>query len=186
MAHELLKEYHDHEWGSPIFNDQKLFEYLTLEGAQAGLSWLTVLKKREYYKRAYHDFSIDRVAAFTEEEQEELLTNRDLIQHKLKLNSVIHNANCIIKIQMEHGSFSNFIWSFVDHKTIVNQWASSKEVPSKNAISEKMSKSLKAHGFKFVGPTICYSFMQATGLVHDHTTDCFKFENFSGDKNKEP
>ncbi|MFD2511723.1 DNA-3-methyladenine glycosylase I [Halalkalibacter alkalisediminis] len=173
--HELLKKYHDQDWGVPIYCDQKLFEYLTLEGAQAGLSWLTVLKKREHYQKAFHNFSIERVAAFTTKELEELLKNQHLIQHQLKLKSVIHNANCVLKIQEEFGTFSYFLWSFVDHTTIVNQWTSHLDVPSYNTLSETLSKSLKSHGFKFIGPTICYSFMQAAGMIHDHTAECFKF-----------
>jgi DNA-3-methyladenine glycosylase I len=174
-GHELLKDYHDCEWGIPVKDDQKLFEYLTLEGAQAGLSWLTILKKREYYQQAFYHFEIERIAEMSIDDLEELYTNQNLIKNKLKLKSVIHNAKCVATIQKEYNSFSEFIWSFVDHKPICNQWKSDKYVPSKSEISEKMSKALKSYGFKFVGPTICYSFMQAAGLVDDHIIDCVRF-----------
>ncbi|GAE35183.1 DNA-3-methyladenine glycosylase I [Halalkalibacter akibai] len=173
-AHILLQQYHDIEWGIPCYDDNKLFECLTLEGAQAGLSWLTVLKKKEHYQNAFCKFNIQKVAAFTEEDFQSLLANSHLIQHKLKLKSVSHNANCILVIQEEFGSFSNYLWSFVHHKPIINLWVNQEDVPASTELSQTLSKSLKSYGFKFVGPTICYSFMQAIGMVNDHTIDCFK------------
>ena len=172
--HELEKEYHDKEWGVPVYDDEKLFELLTLEGAQAGLSWLTVLKKRQNYSDLFSSFNIQKVAKYDDNVVKELLENDGIIRNKLKVKSVILNANCILKIQEEFESFSKYIWAFVDYKPIQNTFQTHKDVPAATDISKTLSKALIKRGFKFVGPTICYAFMQAAGLVNDHTTNCFR------------
>jgi len=172
--HELEQDYHDMEWGVPVYNDQKLFELLTLEGAQAGLSWLTVLKKRESFNTLFSDFNIKKVANYNETQIAEILQNPGVIRNKLKIHSVVTNANCIIQVQHEYGSFATYIWSFVNFKPIQNEFQTMKDVPAETDVSKRMSKDLKKRGFKFVGSTICYAFMQAAGLVNDHTSDCFR------------
>ena len=171
---EHEKEYHDNEWGVPLHDDRLLFEFLILEGAQAGLSWSTVLAKRDNYRVAFDNFDPKIVANYTTEKIEELLQNPGIIRNKLKVNSAVTNAKLFLKIVEEFGSFNNYIWNFVDGKPIVNTWKSSKEVPATTPISDAMNKDLKKRGFKFVGSTICYAFMQATGMVNDHTIDCFR------------
>lgn len=171
--------YHDDEWGVPITNDQKLFEFLILEGAQAGLSWSTVLKKRENYRLAFAHFDPKQVALFDEQKQLELKQNPGIIRNKLKIASTITNARLFLDIQAEYGSFSSYIWQFVDGQPIQNQWQNLEQVPATTPQSETMSKELKKRGFKFVGSTICYAFMQATGMVNDHTTDCFLHDSIS-------
>lgn len=168
------KEYHDKEWGIPIYDDRLLFEYLILEAAQAGLSWSTILAKRENYQIAFDNFEAEKIAKYTQTKIDELITNKGIVRNKLKINATIVNAKIFLKVQEEHGSFSNYIWSFVDGKTIQNNWNSINDVPAKTDISDKMSKTLKKRGFKFIGSTICYAFMQATGMVNDHTTSCFR------------
>lgn len=166
-------EYHDQEWGKPLHDDRLLFEFLILEGAQAGLSWLTILKKRDGYRKAFDQFDASKIARYTPKRVEKLLTNPDIVRNRLKITSTLQNAKCFLEVQKEFGSFDRYIWSFVGGKTILNHWRTLKEVPSKTAESDAMSKDLKKRGFKFVGSTICYAFMQATGMVNDHTTDCF-------------
>jgi DNA-3-methyladenine glycosylase I len=168
----LYIQYHDEEWGVPQHDDRHLFEMLTLEGAQAGLSWITVLRKRENYRKAFDHFDPRRVAAYTEEKVLELLANPGLIRNRLKIQSTIKNANGVLALQKEFGSLDSFLWSFVDGKPIQNSWAERGSVPASTEISDKMSKDLKKRGFGFVGTTICYAFMQATGMVNDHVTDC--------------
>lgn len=172
----LYMAYHDEEWGVPVHDDQRLFEFLILEGAQAGLSWITVLRKRENYRLAFDKFDYHKVAKYTEDDIERLLANEGIIRNKLKLKSAIKNAQGVLAIQAEFGSFDRYIWRFVDGVTVQNNWPSLAEVPAKTPISELMSKDLKKRGFNFVGPTICYAFMQATGMVNDHTTDCFRYK----------
>lgn len=172
----LYIDYHDNEWGVPVHDEQRLFEFLTLEGAQAGLSWITVLKKRENYRLALDGFNYKKIANYTQEDVARLLENKGIIRNKLKINSIIKNAKAFINIQQTHGSFDAYIWQFVEGKSIQNNWQSLKDVPAQTAISELISKDLKKQGFNFVGPTICYAFMQAIGMVNDHTTDCFRFE----------
>lgn len=169
--------YHDDEWGVPLTNDQKLFEFLILEGAQAGLSWSTVLKKRQNYRQAFADFDPKQVALFDYQKQEELKQNSGIIRNKLKIASAITNARLFLDIQIEYGSFSSYIWQFVDGQPIQNQWQNLEQVPATSPQSEAMSKALKKLGFKFVGSTICYAFIQATGMVNDHTTDCFRHKS---------
>ncbi len=169
----LYYEYHDKEWGVPVHDDSELFEYLTLEAAQAGLSWATVLNKREGYRKAFDNFDIGKVARYDEKKIASLLDNPDIIRNKLKVNATVINAGRILEMQKEFGSFDAYIWSFVDGKTIQNQWQLMEDVPAKTDLSDAMSKDLKKRGFKFIGTTICYAFMQATGMVNDHTVDCF-------------
>jgi len=167
-------QYHDEEWGVPLHDDRLLFEFLILEGAQAGLSWSTILNKREAYRQAFDHFEIEKVARYSEEKIQALLQNKGIVRNKLKINAAVNNARRVIEVQAEYGSFDAYIWSFVEGKPIKNQWQTQADVPANTAISEAMSKSLKQKGFKFVGSTICYAFMQATGMVNDHEVSCFR------------
>ncbi|MFC2947882.1 DNA-3-methyladenine glycosylase I [Virgibacillus sediminis] len=168
-------QYHDEEWGRPVHDDRKLFEMLTLEGAQAGLNWLTILKRRGAYRQAFDDFHPELISNYEEEKVEELLQNKEIIRNRLKIRSVITNANCFLKVQREFGSFDRYIWQFTGGETMRNEWESHLEIPAYTKESEEMSKDLKKRGFKFVGPTICYAFMQAIGMVDDHTAGCFLY-----------
>ena len=167
--------YHDKEWGRPQHNDQKLFEFLILEGAQAGLSWTTILKRRAGYRTAFSDFDALVVAKYTQKHVEKLLKDKSIIRNKLKINSAINNAKQFLKIQEEFGSFDYYIWGFVNHTPIKNKFKKLSDLPASTEISEKLSTDLKKRGFNFVGPTICYALMQATGMVNDHTSKCFLF-----------
>lgn len=169
----LYIEYHDKEWGVPVYDDRKLFEMICLEGAQAGLSWWTILQKRENYREAFDNFEAEKIVNYTEEKLQSLKENPGIVRNKLKIQSVVTNAQAFLRIQKEYGSFANYIWSFVDNKPIINHWETHEEVPVTTSISDTMSKKLKKDGFKFVGSTICYSFMQAVGMINDHTVDCF-------------
>ncbi len=168
--------YHDKEWGKPQHNDQKLFEFLILEGAQAGLSWTTILKRREGYRKAFSDFDALVVAKYTQNHVEKLLSDKSIIRNKLKITSAINNAKQFLKIQEEFGSFDYYIWGFVNYTPIKNKFKKLSDLPASSKISEKLSKDLKNRGFNFVGPTICYALMQATGLVNDHTSECFLYQ----------
>ena len=174
---DLNIEYHDNEWGIPQHDDTKLFEFLILEGAQAGLSWSTILKRRAGYRKAFSNFDPIKVSKYTSKHVEKLLDNQEIIRNRLKINSAINNAKYFLKIQKEFGSFDKYVWSFVNHKPIINNFKKLSDLPASTSISEKMSKDLKNHGFNFVGPTICYAFMQAVGMVNDHTADCFTKKN---------
>lgn len=165
--------YHDEEWGVPVHDDRTHFEFLTLEGAQAGLSWATVLKKREGYRKSFAGFDPEKVALFDEEKIQELLQFEGIIRNKLKVRSAVTNAQKFLEVQKEFGSFDNYIWQFVDGEPIVNNWKNMSEVPATSPESDALSKDLKKRGFKFVGSTIMYAHMQACGLVNDHTVDCF-------------
>lgn len=169
-------KYHDDEWGIPSYDDRYLFEMLSLEGAQAGLSWLTILKRRNNYRKAFADFDPVTVSQFDGDTVDELLQNKGIIRNKLKIHSVITNARSFLKIQDEFGSFRQYIWGFVDGEPILNEWETAEEVPTKTTISTQMSEELKRRGFKFLGPTICYAFMQAIGMVNDHTKNCFLYD----------
>lgn len=173
--HKLEETYHDTEWGVPIYDDRLLFEFLILEGAQAGLSWLTVLSKREHYRKVFDDFEAEKIVHYDQQKIDALLNDAGIIRNKLKIHSVVSNAKAFLDIQKEYGSFSAFIWGFVEGKPIQNAWETFEDVPTKTDISDLMSKTLKKKGFKFVGTTICYAFMQAVGMVNDHTTDCFRY-----------
>lgn len=168
-------EYHDKEWGQPLHDDRLLFEFLILEGAQAGLSWLTVLKKRQNYRQAFDHFDAQKVSGYNEKKIKELLDNPGIIRNRLKITSAISNAKAFLAVQKEFGSFDKYIWQFVGGKPIKNHVPHYKKLPSSTEISDAMSKDLKKRGFNFVGSTICYAFMQATGMVNDHTTDCFRY-----------
>ncbi len=175
-SNALLKKYHDKEWGTPEHNDQMLFEFLVLEGMQAGLSWNTILQKRGNFRKAFDNFDYNKISFYDEQKIEKLLENKGIIRNRLKIQSIITNAKAFIKIQKEFGSFDKYIWNFVNQKTINNAWKSLDELPSHTILSEKISKDLKKHGFKYVGSTIVYAFMQAVGLVNDHTIYCFRFK----------
>jgi DNA-3-methyladenine glycosylase I len=175
-GNELLRDYHDHEWGVPVHDDRLLFEFLILEGAQAGLSWNLILQRRSNYLEAFDDFQVDKVAAYSEDNIEELRNNEGIIRNRLKIRSTVTNALAVQEIQEEYGSFDYYIWEYVDHETIQNSWKTMNEIPASTPESEKMSKDLKKRGFKFVGPTICYGFMQAVGMVNDHLVDCFRHD----------
>ena len=173
LSDVLYVKYHDEEWGVPVHDDRALFEMLILEGMQAGLSWITVLRKREGFRKAFDNFDIDKILTYDEQKIEELVQNPEIIRHRLKITSVIKNAKLFQDIQNEYGSFDKFIWSYVDYNPIVGNWEKPEDMPITTPISDKISKDLKKMGFKFVGSTIIYSFMQAVGMVNDHTTDCF-------------
>nr|WP_201787666.1 DNA-3-methyladenine glycosylase I [Clostridium magnum] len=175
----IYVKYHDEEWGTPIHNDLKHFEFLVLESAQAGLSWITVLKKRSNYKSAYDDFDPIKVAAYSEEKISELLRNAGIIRNRRKIEASINNAKMFLNIQREFGSFDNYIWKFVNYKPLVNKWKDISEVPATSNLSDEISKDLKKRGFKFVGSTIIYSYLQATGLINDHIVTCFRYDDLS-------
>ncbi|MDD1775275.1 MAG: DNA-3-methyladenine glycosylase I [Methanobacterium sp.] len=173
-GNDLLENYHDQEWGVPVHDDRLLFEFLILEGAQAGLSWMLILQKRNNYREAFDNFQINKVAHYNKDKIEELLENPGIIRNRLKIKSTVSNAQAVLDIQKEYGSFDSYIWKFVDHNPIQNKWKALDQIPSSTSESEKMSKDLKKRGFKFVGPTICYGFIQAVGMVNDHLVDCFR------------
>jgi len=175
----LYVDYHDKEWGVPIYDDRILFEFLILEGAQAGLSWITVLKKRENYRHCFANFDLNDIVRFNPRKIEKLLMNPGIIRNKLKIESVITNAKAYLQVINEYDTFSKYIWSFVNNKPVCNDWKSLQQVPTKTLISDIMSKDLKKRGFKFVGTTICYAFMQAIGMVNDHTISCFRHKEIS-------
>lgn len=169
----LYIDYHDHEWGVPTYDDRELFELLILEGNQAGLSWITVLKKRARYRQVFENFDAQKIACFSDDKIQELLQDPGIIRNRLKVNAAIQNAKSYLKIISELGSFSDYVWQFVDGEPIQNHWKKHSEVPASTKISDLMAKDLKKRGFKFVGTTICYAYMQAAGLVNDHIVDCF-------------
>jgi len=172
---ELYIKYHDEEWGVPIHDDNKHLEFLILEGAQAGLSWLTVLKKRKNYQKAYDHFDPYKIANYSEKKTNQLMNNPGIIRNKAKIKASINNAQKFLEIQKEFGSFDKYIWQFVHNKTIINSWKNDSELPSKTELSDKISNDLKKRGFKFVGSTTMYAHMQATGIVNDHIIDCFRY-----------
>ncbi len=174
LSTALEEEYHDQEWGVPVHNDRLLFEFLILEGAQAGLSWSTILNKREGYRKAFDNFDAQKISQYNDEKVQQLLNNPEIIRNRLKVNAAITNAKAFLTIQQKYGSFDNYIWQFVEGKSIQNQWQQFNQIPVTTTESEQMSKSLKQKGFKFVGATICYAYMQAIGMVNDHTNDCFR------------
>ena len=173
-------KYHDQEWGVPVYDDDKLFEFLILETFQAGLSWITILKKRENFSLALDNFDYHKIASYDDAKYEELLNNSGIIRNKLKIKATISNAIAFLKIQNEYGSFSKYIWSFVDGKPIINKWKTTSEIPATTPLSDTISKDLKKKGFKFVGSTVVYAHMQATGMVNDHILDCFRHKEVNG------
>ena len=170
----LYIKYHDEEWGVPVYDDRKLFEFLILESFQAGLSWITILKKRENFRKVFDDFDYRKIAFYDDKKFERLLNDKGIIRNKLKIKAAISNARAFMQVQDEFGSFSDYIWGFVNHKPVINHWRSLSEVPAKTPLSDTLSKDLKKRGFKFVGSTIVYAHMQATGMVNDHVTGCFR------------
>ncbi|MEE9407198.1 MAG: DNA-3-methyladenine glycosylase I [Polaribacter sp.] len=172
---ELYIDYHDNEWGTPVYDDATLFEFLVLETFQAGLSWITILKKRENFRKAFDNFDYKKIANYSDVKYDALLQDAGIIRNKLKVRSTITNAQLFMEVQKEYGSFSKFIWSYVGGKPIINKFNKREEVPATTELSNKISKDLKKLGFKFVGSTVMYAYMQAVGMVNDHTTDCFKY-----------
>jgi len=175
-------EYHDHEWGVPVHEDRKLFEFLVLDAFQAGLSWSTILNKRENFRKAFYQFDYQKIAKYNQKKIDELLQNEGIIRNKLKINATIKNANAFIKVQQEFGSFDKYIWSFTGGKTIINSWNDLKEIPAKSKESDAMSKDLQKRGFTFVGSTICYAFMQASGMINDHLVTCYRYKEIKYDQ----
>jgi DNA-3-methyladenine glycosylase I len=171
---ELYVKYHDEEWGVPVHEDRKHFEFLVLESAQAGLSWITILRKRENYRAAFDNFDPVKVSQYDEQKINELLQNPGIIRNRKKVEAAVNNAKQFLKIQQEFGSFDNYIWSFVDNKPVVNHWQSISEVPATSELSDKVSKDLKSRGFKFLGTIVIYSHLQAIGVINDHLADCFR------------
>jgi DNA-3-methyladenine glycosylase I len=171
----LYLRYHDTEWGVPVHDDRRFFEFLVLEGAQAGLSWLTVLRKRPHYLNAFDNFDPHQVAAYSPRKIKELIANAGIIRNRLKIEAAVQNAGSFLAVQQEFGSFDKYIWQFVGGRPLKNSWQTTAQIPAQSEASAAMSTDLKKKGFKFVGPTICYAFMQATGLVNDHTVDCFRY-----------
>ncbi len=172
----LYQKYHDEEWGVPVHDDRRLFEMLILEGAQAGLSWITILRKRENYRKAFNNFDAKKIAKYNSKKVKQLLLNEGIVRNRLKIAAAIQNAKIFLEIQKEFGSFDKYIWQFVNGKPIINKRKSLKDIPAMTKESDAMSKDLKKRGFKFVGSTICYAFMQAVGMVNDHTADCFRYK----------
>lgn len=171
----LYQAYHDDEWGVPVYDDKRLFEFIILEGQQAGLNWVTILKKREHYRQVLHGFDALKIAQQFEKEKASLLADPGIIRNRLKIDAINKNARAYLTQQETGESFSDFLWNFVDGQPIINHWQDTKEIPASNELSERLSKALKKKGFSFVGPTICYAFMQAVGMVMDHTTDCYRY-----------
>ena len=172
----LYLAYHDEEWGVPVRDDRLLFEFLVLEGAQAGLSWLTILKKRQNYRKAFDNFDCERVARYTDDDMERLRGDAGIVRNRLKIKSAVNNARGVLDLQQEYGSFSAYLWDWVDNTPVQNSWRQLAEVPARTPLSDAISKDLKKRGFTFFGSTICYAFMQAVGMVNDHVTDCFRYE----------
>jgi DNA-3-methyladenine glycosylase I len=174
MGSEMYRNYHDHEWGVPVRDDRLLFEFLILEGAQAGLSWPTILQRRESYRAAFDNFDAVKIARYDSRQKKRLLADPGIIRNRLKVEATVANASAFLAVQREFGSFSVYLWRFVNSQPLVNHWKTLKEVPAETAESNAMSRDLKKRGFQFVGPTICYAFMQAVGMVNDHLVDCFR------------
>ena len=176
LGKEIYEDYHDNEWGTPVHDDQTQFEFLTLESMQAGLSWITILNKRENFRKAFDNFDYKKVAKYDESKLQELLNDAGIIRNKMKLQAAINNAARFMEIQKEFGSFDKYIWGFVDGKPLVNKWESMDEIPAKTELSDRLSKDLKKRGFKFVGSTTIYAHLQATGIVNDHVISCFRYK----------
>lgn len=172
----IEKDYHDREWGVPRRDDQGQFEFLTLEAAQAGLSWLTILNKREGYRQAFAGFDPLKVASYTDKDVERLMQYNGIIRNRKKIEAAINNAQCFLALAEKHGSFANYLWAFVDGRPLVNRWSSMQDLPASTPLSERISKDLKKHGFKFMGPIVVYSHLQATGLINDHLLSCFRHQ----------
>ena len=176
LGDSLYQHYHDNEWGVPCRDDKKLFEFLILEGAQAGLSWITILRKREDYRTAFANFDAEKIALYTESDIERLIQNKGIVRNRLKIESAIINARCYLKLKEHYGSLSDYLWRYLDDKPMVNNWITQDQVPSSTALSDKISADMRKHGFRFFGTTICYAFMQAMGLVNDHIVSCYRHQ----------
>lgn len=176
LSSELMTKYHDTEWGTPLHDDRKLFEFLVLEGAQAGLSWNTILTRREEYRRAFADFNIQKVANFIDKDCQKLLSDPGIIRNKLKIKSAINNAQKLLEVQKEFGSFDRYIWAFTKYQPVSNKWQKDSDIPPSSPLSDEISKDLKKRGFSFVGTTIIYAHLQATGMVNDHVVSCFRYK----------
>jgi len=179
LGHDIYEHYHDEHWGVPRYDDETLFEFLTLEGAQAGLNWLTVLKKQEGYRKAFAGWDVQKVARFSEKKILKTLENPNIIRNKLKVRSTVSNAQAFIKIQNEYGSFSKYFWGFANGKPIINRFKTMKQVPATTPLSDQISKQFKKDGFRFVGSTIIYAYMQSMGMVNDHVTSCFRYRELN-------
>jgi DNA-3-methyladenine glycosylase I len=173
---DIEMDYHDTEWGVPVTNDKKWFEFLVLDSFQAGLSWKIILQKREGFRKAFYDFDVQKVAQMTDEDMARLREDSSIIRNRLKIKATVNNAQAFIRVQEEYASFNTYIWSFTNGKTIHNHYTDLSKIPASTPLSDKMSKDLKARGFKFIGSTICYAFMQASGIVNDHTIDCYRHQ----------
>ena len=184
LGDPLYEAYHDHEWGVPVIDDQTLFEFLTLETFQAGLSWITVLRKRAHFRTAFDAFDYQKIARYSVDKIESLLENPEIIRNRLKILATISNANTFIKLQKEYGSFGRYIWSFVDFETIQNRFSSYDQIPAFSPLAQTISKALKKEGFKFIGPTVVYAHMQATGMVNDHEVQCFRYQEVAALKTR--
>ena len=184
-SHDIYIKYHDEEWGTPLFDDQLLFEFLVLESFQAGLSWITVLRKRENFRKSFADFNALKISKFNQKKFDALMSNAGIIRNRLKIEAAINNAKCFLQIQKEFGSFAQYVWSFVEGKTIVGHRKTMLDIPAKTIVSDAMSNDMGKRGFKFRGSTICYAFMQATGIVDDHVTDCFRKKELAALRKKQ-
>jgi len=180
----LYIAYHDRQWGVPVRDDRLLFEMLILEGAQAGLSWITILKKRDHYRAAFDDFDAATMARYGKRKEQALLKDPGIVRNRLKIAAAIQNAKMVLELQEQEGSFADYLWRYVDSKPIINAWRGIKEIPARTPLSDAISKDLTRRGFKFVGPTICYAFMQAVGMVNDHTVDCFRYRELGGKRRR--
>ncbi|MDR1378923.1 MAG: DNA-3-methyladenine glycosylase I [Synergistaceae bacterium] len=178
---DLYVRYHDEEWGVPVKDERKLFEFIVLEGAQAGLSWITILRRRENYRAAFAGFDVQSVAKFGEDDVTRLMNDAGIIRNRAKIESAVKNARTFLKVAEEYGTFGAYLWGFVDGKPIVNRWTEGNQIPATTLLAEKISKDMKKRGFSFFGPTVCYAHMQATGMVNDHLTSCFRYEELFGD-----
>ncbi|MCL2801642.1 MAG: DNA-3-methyladenine glycosylase I [Treponema sp.] len=185
LGSEIYMKYHDTEWGVPVYDDKKHFEFLVLESAQAGLSWITILNKRENYRKAYDNFDPNKVARYTEAKKKKLLADAGIVRNRLKIEASINNAQRFLEVQKEFGSFSNYIWSFTKGKQVTGKWKKLSEIPASTDLSDKVSKDLKKRGFRFLGGTIMYSHLQATGIVNDHLMDCFRYKEIKNNIKKE-
>jgi len=177
----LYVDYHDKEWGVPLHDERRLFEMLILEGAQAGLSWITILKKRDNYRRAFNNFDAEKIATYQQGDIDRLLGDAGIVRNKLKINAAVQNAIAVLKIREEYGSLDAFLWRYVDGEPLQNRWASMDEVPAETELSARLSKDLKKLGCRFVGPTICYAYMQSIGMVNDHVTSCYRYAELGGE-----
>jgi len=179
---DIYRDYHDNEWGVPIYDDQLLFEAIILDGFQAGLSWITILKKRENFRTAFDNFNASKIAKYDENKIQQLIEDKGIIRNKLKINAAVSNAQTFLRLQKEHGTFSVYIWQFVGGKPMINKWNAMSDLPATSKESDVMSEAMKEEGFKFVGSTICYAFMQAVGMINDHMVDCFRYQEVQIEK----